>query len=47
VHALTPNSTNILVIAAGIRFYKQFNGLMKALNAGHDNALAIVQVDKV
>ena len=47
VHAVTANSTNILIIAAGIRFYKQFNGFMKPLNAGKENALSIIQVNKV
>ena len=47
VHALTANSTNILIIAAGIRFYKQFNGFTKPVNGSQANALAIVQASKV
>ena len=47
VHSLTPASTNILVVVAGIRFYELFNGVMSPVSNGKSNALSILQVSKV
>ena len=46
VHAVTPNSTNPLMLVFGVNFYEQLNGVVRPFHEGKENVVRIVDIQK-